>query len=148
MIPDVLSNSPFKRFIHLLSKHYKIFLKSSYDRPIIFPKFDNRCSINHFNTKLFLNPISFLFSCFLNWVFCFSGNAIGLILPNDILDVEKQQFEEILQNLTKEDQDLKQYDECLEYSEQVSEGLKKGAEYVGRGMVKGAIKSSEWMYLG
>jgi hypothetical protein len=53
-----------------------------------------------------------------------------------------------LQNLTKADQDLKQYEECLEYSEQVSEGLKKGAEYVGRGMVKGAIKSSEWMYLG
>ena len=76
------------------------------------------------------------------------GNAIGLILPNDILDVEKQQFEAILQSLTKEDKDLKQYEECLEYSEQVSEGLKKGAEYVGRGMVKGAIKSSEWMYLG
>jgi len=76
------------------------------------------------------------------------GNAIGLILPNDILDVEKQEFEAILQNLTKADQDLKQYEECLEYSEQVSEGLKKGAEYVGRGMVKGAIKSSEWMYLG
>ena len=53
-----------------------------------------------------------------------------------------------MQNLTKADQDLKQYEECLEYSEQVSEGLKKGAEYVGRGMVKGAIKSSEWMYLG
>ena len=78
----------------------------------------------------------------------FSGNAIGLILPNDILDVEKQEFEAILQNLTKADQELKQYEECLEYSEQVSEGLKKGAEYVGRGMVKGAIKSSEWMYLG
>ena len=78
----------------------------------------------------------------------FSGNAIGLILPNDILDVEKQEFEAILQNLTKADQDLKQYEECLEYSEQVSEGLKKGAEYVGKGMVKGAIKSSEWMYLG
>lgn len=31
----------------------------------------------------------------------FSGNAIGLILPNDILDVEKQEFETILQNLTK-----------------------------------------------
>ena len=53
-----------------------------------------------------------------------------------------------MQNLTKADQELKQYEECLEYSEQVSEGLKKGAEYVGRGMVKGAIKSSEWMYLG
>ena len=34
----------------------------------------------------------------------FSGNAIGLILPNDILDVEKQEFETILQNLTKADQ--------------------------------------------
>jgi len=50
--------------------------------------------------------------------------------------------------LTKENQDLKQYEECLEYSGQVSEGLKKGAEYVGRGMVKGAVKSSEWMYIG
>ena len=50
--------------------------------------------------------------------------------------------------MTKEDQDIKQYEEALEYSGQVSEGLKKGAEYVGRGMVKGAIKSSEWMYIG
>ena len=75
------------------------------------------------------------------------GNAIGLILPNDILDIEKQEFERILEELTKTE-DLKDYDDCLEYSTQVSAGLMKGAEVVGRGMVKGAIKSSEWMYLG
>ena len=75
------------------------------------------------------------------------GNAIGLILPNDILDVEKQEFERILEELTKTE-DLKDYEDALEYSTQVSAGLMKGAEMVGRGMVKGAIKSSEWMYLG
>ena len=79
------------------------------------------------------------------------GNAIGLILPPDILDIEKQEFENILQELTqplKAEKELKDYEECLEYSQQVSAGLVKGAEYVGRGMVKGAVKSSEWMYLG
>ncbi len=77
------------------------------------------------------------------------GNAIGLILPPDILDLEKQQFEEILTRLTTDPRaDLKEYDECLEYSAQVSDSLIKGAEAMGRGMVKGAIKSSEWMYIG
>ena len=69
-----------------------------------------------------------------------------MILPNDILDIEKQEFERILEELTKDD--LKDYEEALEYSTQVSAGLMKSAEVVGRGMVKGAIKSSEWMYLG
>lgn len=77
------------------------------------------------------------------------GNAIGLILPDDILDVEKADFEAILSALTAApSNELKEYDECLEYSSQVSAGLIKGAEVVGRGMVKGAIKSSEWMYIG
>ena len=76
------------------------------------------------------------------------GNAIGLILPNDILDVEKQQLENILQELTYLPEDLKEYDDTLEYSAQISSGLIQGAEIIGKGMVKGAIKSSEWMYLG
>ena len=59
------------------------------------------------------------------------GNAIGLILPNDILDVEKLEFERLLQELTKSPEDLKEYDECLEYSAQVSAGLIKSAEVVG-----------------
>ena len=66
------------------------------------------------------------------------GNAIGLILPKDILDVEKEQLENILQKLTQ-NEDLKQYDDCLEYSSQISSGLIMGAEMVGKGMVKGTF---------
>ena len=66
------------------------------------------------------------------------GNAIGLILPKDILDVEKQQLENLLQKLTQ-NEDLKQYDDCLEYSSQISSGLITGAEMVGKGMVKGML---------
>ena len=68
------------------------------------------------------------------------GNAVGLILPADILDIEKQEFEHFLEELSKDPRaDLKEYEECLEYSTQVSAGLVKGAEYVGRGMVKGKM---------
>ncbi len=45
------------------------------------------------------------------------GNAIGLILPPDILDIEKQRFEAIIQELTtSKKEDLSEYDQYLEYS--------------------------------
>ncbi len=77
------------------------------------------------------------------------GNAIGLILPPDILPIEKAQFEGLLEKLTaSEKEDLSEYDQYLEFSGELSEGLVKGAEFVGRGMVKGAMKSGVLLHYG
>lgn len=78
------------------------------------------------------------------------GNAIGLILPPTVSEVEKKKFESILNEFTatKKGEDISQYDEYMEYSEKVSQGLTKGAEMVGYGMVKASTKGGELMRAG
>ena len=78
------------------------------------------------------------------------GNAIGLILPPTVTDTEKKRFEDILNSFTatKKGEDISNYDEYIEYSEKVSQGLTKGAEMVGWGMVKASVKGGELMQVG
>ena len=78
------------------------------------------------------------------------GNAIGLILPPTVSEMEKKKFECILNEFTatKKGEDISQYDEYMEYSEKVSQGLTKGAEMVGYGLVKASTKGGELMRAG
>ena len=79
-----------------------------------------------------------------------AGNAIGLVLPATVTESEKIKFERILNEFTatKKGEDVSNYDEYIEYSEKVSQGLTKGAEMVGWGLVKGSTKSAELMRAG
>ena len=78
------------------------------------------------------------------------GNAIGLILPKTVTENEKKRFEAILNECTakKKGEDVSNYDEYMEFSEKVSQGLTKGAEMVGFGLVKASTKSGELMKAG
>ena len=59
-------------------------------------------------------------------------------------------FEAILNECTakKKGEDVSNYDEYMEFSEKVSQGLTKGAEMVGFGLVKASTKSGELMKAG
>ena len=78
------------------------------------------------------------------------GNAIGLILPPTVSEDDTNKFESILNQFcaTKKGHDMTNYDEYKEYSEKVSQGLTKGAEMVGWGLVKGSTKGAELMRAG
>ena len=53
------------------------------------------------------------------------GNAIGLVLPPTVTDIEKKKFESILNEFTatKKGEDVSNYNEYIDYSEKVSNGL-------------------------
>ena len=78
------------------------------------------------------------------------GNAIGLILPPTVTDIDKKTFESILNEFTatKKGEDISNYEEYMEYSEKISLGLTKGAEMVGWGLVKASTKGGELMKSG
>ena len=78
------------------------------------------------------------------------GNAIGLILPPTVSEKDTKKFEYILNQFTatKKGHDMTNYDEYMEYSEKVAQGLTKGAEMVGWGLVKGSTKGAEIMRAG
>ena len=78
------------------------------------------------------------------------GHAVGLVLPASVTADEKKKFEEILNEFmaTMLDDGLSHYDEYMAYSEQVSQGLTKGAEVLEWGMATASMKGGEWMAAG
>lgn len=88
------------------------------------------------------------------------GDAVGLILPDNLPADEVQVFDVILEQLTaavttKRDvailhgnNDLQSYDEYMEFSTKLSSGMVQGAEYVGLGLVAASVKASELMHRG
>jgi hypothetical protein len=62
-----------------------------------------------------------------------TGGAVGIIIPDDITETEI--FDSLLA-------------EYREFSGTLATGLVKGAEVFGRGMVKGAVKTKEYLLYG
>lgn len=81
-----------------------------------------------------------------------AGGAVGIIIPETVTDADREIFESMLTELTtsfKTQEDIeKEYAEYREFSSSLATGLVSGAEIVGRGMVKGAVKTSEYLFLG
>jgi len=75
---------------------------------------------------------------------------VGLILPPDVSDDQKQGFEYLLKELTavKQAEDLSHYEEYITLSTHVAEGMTQGAEAIGRGLVKASTKGVELMKQG
>merc|ERR1719500_548630 len=81
-----------------------------------------------------------------------AGGAVGLLIPESVTDVDRDIFESLLTELTtsfKTQEDVEtEYAEYREFSSSLASGLVSGAEVVGRGMVKGAVKTSELLFHG
>jgi len=81
-----------------------------------------------------------------------TGGAVGLLIPESVSDTDREIFESLLTELTTafrtQEQVEKEYAEYREFSSSLASGLVSGAELVGRGMVKGAVKTSEYLFHG
>jgi len=81
-----------------------------------------------------------------------TGGAVGLLIPESVTDADREIFESLLAELTTvfrtQEQVEKEYAEYREFSSSLASGLVSGAELVGRGMVKGAVKTSEYLFHG
>ena len=81
-----------------------------------------------------------------------TGAAVGLLIPETVTDADREIFESMLAELTTafrtQEEVEKDYQEYREFSSNLASGLVSGAEIVGRGMVKGAVKTSEYLYYG
>jgi len=81
-----------------------------------------------------------------------AGGAVGLLIPESVTEVDREIFESLLTELTtsfKTQEDVEtEYAEYREFSSSLATGLVSGAEVVGRGMVKGAVKTSELLFHG
>jgi len=71
------------------------------------------------------------------------GDAVGIIIPDTASPSQKEALDSILASLEGE---VRDYGEYKEFSANLASGLVKGAEVVGRGMVRGAVKTSELMF--
>ena len=80
------------------------------------------------------------------------GGAVGLLIPESVTDADREIFESLLAELTtafKTQEDVeREYAEYREFSSSLAAGLVSGAELVGRGMVRGAVKTSEYLHHG
>jgi len=80
-----------------------------------------------------------------------TGGAVGILMPDTATDVDREIFESIIAEITtafKTQEEVEQeYAEYREFSSTLASGLVKGAEAVGKGMVKGAVKTSELLVL-
>merc|ERR1719154_510292 len=81
-----------------------------------------------------------------------SGGTVGIIIPDSVSEADREIFDSLLAEITtafKTQEDVKaEYAEYREFSSSLATGLVKGAEVVGRGMVKGAVKTSEYLFHG
>jgi len=81
-----------------------------------------------------------------------TGGAVGIIIPETVTETEREIFESLLTEITtafKTQEEVEaEYAEYREFSSTLATGLVKGAEVVGRGMVKGAVKTSEYLFYG
>eukprot|EP00096_Caligus_rogercresseyi_P002773 TRINITY_DN15063_c0_g1_i1.p1 TRINITY_DN15063_c0_g1~~TRINITY_DN15063_c0_g1_i1.p1 ORF type:complete len:461 (-),score=99.67 TRINITY_DN15063_c0_g1_i1:389-1771(-) len=68
-----------------------------------------------------------------------SSDAIGLLFPSSVSSQTKYELDKLLNELISP---LSHIEECKKFSSQMSSSLVEGAETVGVGMVKGAIKAS------
>ena len=81
-----------------------------------------------------------------------TGGAVGLIIPESVTDVDREILESLLTELTTsfktQEEVEKEYEQYKEYSSNLAAGLVSGAELVGKGMVVGAVKTSEYLWHG
>eukprot|EP00090_Calanus_glacialis_P015984 TRINITY_DN2508_c0_g1_i7.p1 TRINITY_DN2508_c0_g1~~TRINITY_DN2508_c0_g1_i7.p1 ORF type:complete len:580 (-),score=190.64 TRINITY_DN2508_c0_g1_i7:103-1671(-) len=81
-----------------------------------------------------------------------TGGAVGIIIPDTVTESDREIFESLLAEITtafKTQEEVEaEYAEYKEFSSTLATGLVKGAEVVGRGMVKGAVKTSEYLFYG
>lgn len=81
-----------------------------------------------------------------------TGGSVGIIIPETVSETDREIFESILTEITtafKTQEEVEtEYAKYKDFSNTLSSGLVKGAEVVGRGMVKGAVKTSEYLYYG
>merc|ERR1719481_830269 len=81
-----------------------------------------------------------------------TGGAVGLLLPPEVAQTDREIFEGLMAELTSsfktQEEVDKQYQEYKEFSSNLANGLVKGSEVLGRGMVKGAVKGSELIFRG
>jgi len=81
-----------------------------------------------------------------------AGGAVGILIPETVTHTEREIFESLLTEMTtafKTQEEVEaEYAEYREFSSTLAQGLVKGAEVVGRGMVKGAVKTSEYLFYG
>ena len=81
-----------------------------------------------------------------------TGGAVGIIIPETVTEADREILESLLTELTtsfKTQEDIeKEYAEYREYSSNLAAGLVSGAELVGKGMVVGAVKTSEYLWRG
>lgn len=81
------------------------------------------------------------------------GGAVGLLVPASADQQQRDRLESLLQELTsnalktQEEVDL-EYQQYREFSSNLANGLVKGSEVLGRGMVRGAVKGSELIFHG
>merc|ERR1719483_1546799 len=80
------------------------------------------------------------------------GGSVGIIIPDAVTETDKEIFDSLLAEITtafktQEEVDA-EYADYREFSSNLATGLVKGAEVVGRGMVQGAVKTSEYLYYG
>jgi len=80
------------------------------------------------------------------------GDAVGILVPDTVTQPDREIFESLMAELTnafktKEDVEAS-YQEYREFSSNLADGLVRGSEVLGRGMVKGAVKGSELMFHG
>jgi len=81
-----------------------------------------------------------------------TGDAVGVLVPDEVSTVDREIFESLLSELTTsfktQEEVEEEYAEYKEFSSTLAVGLVKGAEVVGKGMVKGAVKTSELLFHG
>eukprot|EP00092_Neocalanus_flemingeri_P040513 GFUD01044118.1.p1 GENE.GFUD01044118.1~~GFUD01044118.1.p1 ORF type:complete len:589 (-),score=207.51 GFUD01044118.1:128-1894(-) len=81
-----------------------------------------------------------------------TGGAVGILIPDTVTDTDREIFDSLLAEITtafKTQEEVEaEYAEYKEFSSTLATGLVKGAEVVGRGMVKGAVKTSEYLFHG
>merc|ERR1719347_2437817 len=81
-----------------------------------------------------------------------TGGAVGIIIPDTVTEADREILESLLTELTtsfKTQEDVeREYAEYREYSSSLAAGLVSGAELVGKGMVVGAVKTSEYLWHG
>merc|ERR1719412_2565312 len=81
------------------------------------------------------------------------GGAVGLLVPASADQQLRDRLQSLLQELTsnalktQEEVDL-EYQQYREFSSNLANGLVKGSEVLGRGMVRGAVKGSELIFHG
>jgi len=81
-----------------------------------------------------------------------TGSSVGLMFPDSTTQTDREILESLLTELTTsfktQEEVEREYSEYKEFSGTLATGLVKGAEVVGKGMVKGAVKTSELLFKG